>query len=83
MIGKFISSDQFVNISSYIGMCASTAAMGVSNFYIAEIYPTKIRNLGVGCSASAAMGQSLKTVYKTKLLFSWSTRLTINETSCR
>ena len=48
-----------VNICSYIGMFASTAATSVGYVYTAEVYPTEIRNVGVGCSSSAAMAGAL------------------------
>lgn len=40
-------------------MFASTAATSVGYVYTAEVYPTEIRNVGVGCSSSAAMAGAL------------------------
>ena len=55
--GKYFENTDMVNICSYIGMFASTAATSVGYVYTAEVYPTEIRNVGVGCSSSAAMGK--------------------------
>ena len=57
--GKLFENTQLVNICSYIGMFASTAATSVGYVYTAEVYPTEIRNVGVGCSSSAAMAGAL------------------------
>ena len=46
-----------VSISSFVGMFASTAATSVGYVYTAEVYPTEIRNVGVGCCSSCAMGK--------------------------
>jgi MFS family permease len=57
--GKLFENTQLVNICSYLGMFASTAATSVGYVYTAEVYPTEIRNVGVGCSSSAAMAGAL------------------------
>ena len=48
-----------VNIASYVGMFASTAATSVGYVYTAEVYPTQVRNVGVGCCSSAAMCKNI------------------------
>ena len=60
LFGKMFGLDQMVSISSFVGMFASTAATSVGYVYTAEVYPTEIRNVGVGCCSSCAMGQYSK-----------------------
>ncbi|CBY11252.1 unnamed protein product [Oikopleura dioica] len=53
--GHLFELPLLVNISSYVGMFASTAATSVGYVYTAEVYPTDVRNVGVGCCSSFAM----------------------------
>jgi len=39
----------------YRSISASTAATSVGYVYTAEVYPTDVRNVGVGCCSSFAM----------------------------
>jgi len=59
LFGKMFGLDQMVSISSFVGMFASTAATSVGYVYTAEVYPTEIRNVGVGCCSSCAMAGAL------------------------
>jgi len=53
--GKLFGLTLVVRVASYVGMFASTAATSVGYVYTAEVYPTQVRNVGVGCSSSSAM----------------------------
>ena len=64
LFGKMFGLDQMVSISSFVGMFASTAATSVGYVYTAEVYPTEIRNVGVGCCSSCAMGQYSEKLFK-------------------
>ena len=64
LFGKMFGLDQMVSISSFVGMFASTAATSVGYVYTAEVYPTEIRNVGVGCCSSCAMGQYSERLFK-------------------
>ena len=70
-----------VSISSFVGMFASTAATSVGYVYTAEVYPTEIRNVGVGCCSSCAMGKNIKNDFEDPyhpLFFSFILRLVEN-----
>ena len=53
----FLGSGYLGIIAAFIGKFSVAAAFGILYLYTAELYPTQVRNIGVGmCSLSARLG---------------------------